>query len=503
MLQVMSTRQIAASTLWQIGSQIAMAILSVISVKFVAIGLSKELAGAYNSSYGYLQLFAILADFGLYAVSVREVSSTKHPEKILGALIVLRSIIALLSLGAALLIAWVIPAWAGSPLRIGITIASLVPFFTLLAGVLRTVFQVQYKMHLVFVAEVTQRILTASLMAIVIIAGIRLSDDLSVFSYFIGVGALGAIVLFICSMFFAVRLTKIRPCFDRVLLSSLLRKAMPYGVAFLCIALYRQFDLTLIALLRDDYAIQNAEYGFAARIAEMTYLIPTFLLNSTLPVLAARHDGGHRTDTLLGKTLFLILILGSLSALFSIFWARPIMQLLTTAAYLSTPDSPGADTALALLGAPMFLNGIVLFSFYTLLTKHEWKVLVSRMVIAVVLSLGLNLWLIPPLGFVGAIAASTITHLFLALTLLPAALKILPIAFPYHYVSKWLSFSAVLALALFITAPVLESISSIVLGMALVSLLLPLLAFSLRFHHLFTVRKSQGTVLDGIGTIVE
>ncbi len=499
----MSLRQIATSTLWQIASQLTMAVLSVISVKFVALGLSKELAGAYNSSYGYLQLFAILADFGLYAVSVREVSSAKNPERILGALIVLRSVIATLSLGAALVIAWVIPVWAGSQLRIGISIAALVPFFTLLAGVLRTVFQVQYKMHLVFIAEVTQRIVTASLMALVILMGIRLTSDVRVLNYFIGVGAVGAVVLFVLSFFFAIRLTTIRPCFDRVLLLHLLKKAMPYGVAFLCIALYRQFDLTMIALLRDDYAIQNAEYGFASRIAEMTYLIPTFLLNSTLPLLAERHDRGLRTETLLGKTLFIILVLGSLSALFSIFWARPIMRLLTTPAYLSLPGIPGADTALALLGAPMFLNGIVLFSFYTLLTKHEWKALVSRMVIAVIVSLGLNLWLIPRFGFVGATTTSTVVHLFLALTLLPAAIKVLPISFPFHYVSKWLSFSALVALILFVTAPILESVPSIVVGMGLVAVCLPVLAFFLRFHRIFFIKGSRGAMIEGFGNVVE
>ena len=42
-----------------------MASLSILTTKFVAIGLTKELAGNYNSAYGYLQLFGILADFGL------------------------------------------------------------------------------------------------------------------------------------------------------------------------------------------------------------------------------------------------------------------------------------------------------------------------------------------------------------------------------------------------------------------------------------------------------
>ncbi|MBT4585812.1 oligosaccharide flippase family protein, partial [Candidatus Peregrinibacteria bacterium] len=82
----MSTRQIASSTLWQIGSQITMAALSILTVKFVAIGLSKELAGNYNSAYGFLQLFGILADFGLYAVALREISRSElNREGVLGA----------------------------------------------------------------------------------------------------------------------------------------------------------------------------------------------------------------------------------------------------------------------------------------------------------------------------------------------------------------------------------------------------------------------------------
>ncbi len=483
----MSNRAIATSTLWQVGSQITMALLSTISVKFVALGLSQELAGAYNSAYGYLQLFAILADFGLYAVSVREVSSSKHPEKILGALIVLRSIIATLSLLTAIIIAWLVPAWVGSPLRIGIAIASLVPFFTLLAGVLRTVFQVKYKMHLVFIAEVTQRILTAGLMAVIIFMGIRLSDDLRVYEYFLWVGSAGAILLFILSVIFAVRLMRIRLCFEKEILMRLLRKAMPYGVAFLCIALYRQFDLTMISLLRDDYQLQNAAYGFASRISEMTYLIPTFLLNSTLPVLAEKHDRGQDTSSLLGKTLLIILLLGSTAALFSLLWSTPIMRLLTTDAYLATADHAGADTALMMLSAPMFLNGLVLFSFYTLLTKHEWKSLVSRMVIAVVLSVGLNLYLVPLSGFVGAIETSTVVHLFLAATLLPVALRSLPASFPREYVYQCLLYSAVLALFLWLSAPLLTSTLLTIAGVIGALLVMPALAYVLGLHRILVL----------------
>ncbi len=461
-----------------------MALLSTISVKFVAMGLSQQLAGEYNSAYAYLQLFAILADFGLYAVSVREVSSAKNPEKVLGALIVLRSIIATLSLGAGLLIAWHIPGWQNGILRKGILIAAFVPFFTLLAGVLRTVFQVKYKMHLVFIAEVSQRIVTAGFMAVIILMGIRLSTDPRVYEYFLWVGSAGALWLLIFSIFFAMRLTRIRLCFDREILGGLLRKSMPYGVAFLCIALYRQFDLTMIGLLRTDYALQNAPYGFASRISEMTYLIPTFLLNSTLPVLAERHDHGQQTSGLLGKTLFLILCLGSVSSLFSLFWARPVMRLLTTPAYLATSTHAGADTALHLLSVPMFCNGIVLFSFYTLLTKHEWKGLVWRMIVGVILSFSLNLYLIPRYGFVGAIETSTIVQIVLATLLLPAALRVLPAHFPQSYFFRWALFTVLLGFFLWVSAPLLVTMPEIMLGIFAATVVVPLLAYLLQFHTL-------------------
>ncbi len=492
----MSTRAIATSTLWQIASQAAMAVLSAVSVKCVAIGLSQELAGAYNSAYGYLQLFAILADFGLYAVSVREVSAANDKEKVLGGLLVLRSMIVVLSLGSAVLIAWFVPAWEGTPLPLGISIAAFVPFFTLLAGVLRTVFQVTFHMQYVFIAEVLQRVLTTGLMALLVLAGVRLSSDLRVYEWFLWIGAGGALLLFGLSGFFAVRFMRIRPTFEGALLLRLLKASAPYGVAFLCIALYRQFDLTMIAVLRTDFALQNSVYGFASRITEMTYLVPTFLLNSTLPVINQRLAQREPTDRLLGKTLLLILVFGSASALFALFFATPIMSLLTSPAYLEAAGQPGSDTALSLLAAPMFLNGIVLFSFYTLLTKHEWKPLVLCMIGAVLVSLALNVYWIPELGFIGAIRTSTVAHLFLCATLFPCALRSMPVTLPLSSLVRWGIFSSVLGACLYATAPFLSTLTASMIGLALGAVLAALIGYIAGFHRIFAFSAAPEDVIS-------
>ncbi len=480
----MSTRQIATSTLWQILSQAMMAAMSAVSVKCVALGLERELAGAYNSAYGYLQLFAILADFGLYAVSVREVSIAKDKSRILGSLLILRTMATVLSLGAAVGIVWLVPVWTNSPLRIGISIAALVPFFTLLAGVLRSIFQVQYKMYFVFIAEITQRVLTTGAMILIIYTGVHLSEDPATYQAFLWIGSLGAAVLFLLSLSFALRISTIRPCFDVQLLKQLFLKAAPYGLAYLCIALYRQFDLTMIALLRPDFADQNALYGFASRITEMTYIVPTFLLNSTLPILSERHEHKQPVDSLLGKTLLAVLILGSIAATFSFFWSRPIMLLLTTANYVTPLSSPGADTALRLLSAPQFLNGIVLFSFYVLLTRHAWKTLVSYMGIAAAMSVSLNLWMVPHFGFVGAISTLTIVHCFLAITLFRSANRALKTSFPWKTGLLWGGFFLCMALGAAFSAPFVTTTASTLIGLMIACVMIAGLAYLFRFHRL-------------------
>ncbi len=459
-----------------------MAALSILTVKFVAIGLTKELAGSYNSAYGYLQLFGILADFGLYAVSVREVSKTKDPSKILGALIVLRVIILMVSLGAALLLVWGMPQWSGTPLPMSVLIASLVPFFTLLAGIIRTVFQVNYKMHYVFLAEVTQRIITTGLIGSFIVLGVRQSTDLQHLHMMLFFGGVGAFVLFVISLFYADRLMKIRLVVDWKLIVDLAKKAAPFGLAYLCLAFYRQFDITMIALLRPDFQLQNAYYGFVVRMADMAFLLPTFLLNSTLPVLSEHDSKGEDTRVLLGKTFTVVMLIGVIAFLFAALWSRPLIQLLTTEQYLSTATRAGSDTALRLVSIPFLLNGVILYSFYVLLNRHVWKRLTLSLFAAAVLSLTLNYVLIPDYGFVGAAYTSIVVHVMLAIILLPQAIKEMPMQLDKVLMRQWAIFGLGLGLGLGLFRPILVNELSTLIGLIAMTILMGTLGWTLKLH---------------------
>lgn len=451
--QGMSDRRIAASTAWQLLSQATMAALSVVTVKCVAVGLSMEMAGFYNSAYGFLQIFGILADFGLYAVSIREVSRSANRATTLGALLTLRCAILLLSLGSALALAWILPVWQGTPLPVAVSIAAFVPALTLLAGVLRAAFQVEHAMHYVFIAEVSQRVVTVLLLGAALLLGVRGSTEPSMLFAFLAVGAAGSGVLLGLSLVFVRRVTAVRPSFDRAELARLLTLALPYGAAFLATALYRQTDVALIAVLRTDFAFQNASYGFVQRVMDMAYLFPTFLLNSVLP-----HLTGKDSDApLLQRTFVGTVLLSGGCALFAAVWARPLMALLTTDAYLSHGAEPGSDTALELLAVSMFCNGVIVFGFYVLLAAHRWRPLVFTLAVAAALSLSLNVRLITQFGFIGASMTSVVVHAFAATALLVHALRTTGLRLPWKGLLRTACWYGLLAGVLVVVKPLLSS----------------------------------------------
>jgi O-antigen/teichoic acid export membrane protein len=491
----MPTKQIASSTLWQLASQVTMAALSILTVKFVAIGLTKELAGNYNSAYGYLQLFGILADFGLYAVGVREIARAKDRSSILSALIVIRFVVLILSLTLALVLVWILPQWRGTPLPLSVTIAALVPFFTLLAGILRTVFQVHYRMHPIFAAEVTQRVITTGLIGTFIAVGVRGSHDLQILHMFLFIGGIGAFTLFLISFVAAQKLERVRFTVDRSTIVSVLRQSLPFGIAFLCMAAYRQLDITLIALLRPDFEIQNAEYGFVLRMVDMGFIIPTFLLNSVLPTLSDEDARGGDTRLLLGRTFLTLLLLGIIAALFSVFWARPLIQLLTTDAYLSTVHRYGSDTALTLLGIPVLLNGIVQYGFYVLLNRGRWKPLVTVLALGAASSVALNITLIPTYGYLGSALTSNAVHIVLAIILTVAALRTMPIALPKTAMIRVAIFGVIFGVGLWTSRPLLTGEIPTVIALGLSTVVMGLLLWSTGIPEILQEGKTKANLI--------
>ena len=295
-------------------------------------------------------------------------------------------------------------------------------------------------------------------------------------------GGIGALILLVISYVYGSKLLRIKPSIDITLMKELCIKAAPFGLAYLCLAFYRQFDVTMIALLRDDFELQNAYYGFVVRMADMGFVLPTFLLNSTLPVLSERDARGEDTRVLLGKTMVMILMICTIAFLFAALWPRPLIALLTSEQYLSTALTPGSDTALRLFAVPFMLNGLIMYAFYVLLNKHIWKQLVASLFVAAIAALSLNLLWIPTLGFVGASYTSIVVHCGLAAILLPQALKVMPLTLTKSLLIQWLVFSVATATGLVLFKPLLVNDIATVIGLVAMTTVMGATVWGLKLH---------------------
>jgi O-antigen/teichoic acid export membrane protein len=164
--------------------------------------------------------------------------------------------------------------------------------------------------------------------------------------------------------------------------------------------LMNQIDIILLGQIAD--ARQAALFAASWRLAS---LVPFALIGLAMmsgPLIAAAHDRGstdemHRVSSIVARAGFAFALIGAL-ALFAL--GKPLLGLFG-------PEFVAAYPVLLIL----LLGGIVnaftgVVAYFMLLTGHERQAL-AIFVGALVLSVALNLWLIPRFGALGAAIASS------------------------------------------------------------------------------------------------
>lgn len=77
----MPTKKIYTNTLAQIAGKVATAIISIGMIKIITGYLDIAGYGLYSKIYNYLSIFAVIADLGLYTITVRELTKYVHDER--------------------------------------------------------------------------------------------------------------------------------------------------------------------------------------------------------------------------------------------------------------------------------------------------------------------------------------------------------------------------------------------------------------------------------------
>jgi len=424
-------RKILENTFVQVAGKVVTAGLSIIVLKIISGYLGTAGYGDYTTVYQFLAFFGIAADFGIYTITVKEMSKdeTKIP-MILGNVMGLRTALAIITMALAVLVAYIIPIYSDTVIPMGVLIATMATFFTLLNGTISSVLQVHLKMQYATIGLIIGKI--ASVVYMAAVAYILFTQDLvQGFNHLLWAGVLGNLVMFLITGYYVQRFAKITYRFDFAYWKKIFITSLPYGVALVLNTIYFRLDVLLMSFLLPhttvlaDGTVSCAEklcsdtevglYGVAMRFLEMLVIIPIYFMNSVLPVMTRFiEEKSNRIRDLMQYSFDFLAATGIPILVGGFVLAIPIINFISDPEFVSgNTYMYGSDIAVRILMFAMFFSFInALFGFTLVVLDKQIKLMYVNAAM-VLFNLVSNIYVIPIWGFRGAASTSVLTELII------------------------------------------------------------------------------------------
>jgi O-antigen/teichoic acid export membrane protein len=352
--------------------------------------------GRFATMIVYVTLIGILADLGLQTVFIRDASRDhtvlpRYLANLLSARLFL-SLLGLVILAVALRLL--------SPALFPYTVAAFVLLLTTsYSSLLRAVFYIRGRLAFEAIAIVAESLLLLGLTIVAI--EVKASWDAFLWVY-------SASYLFTCLFAFAVirwgwheHITiGLEPAFVRRLLAA----GLPLALAFTITTIYAQLDIVLLQLFKNFQVV--GWYSAANKYIDAVAWVPQSAMGAVFPALALLAAGDRRRLVFAyEKSYKMLAILGLPLAVGLGVTADSIVHV--------TRGFEQSIPALRILAPSVVLLFVNNAFIYTLTAINRQFDFTRLAVFSLAVNVALNLALIPPYGYLGAAAASTITEVAL------------------------------------------------------------------------------------------
>jgi O-antigen/teichoic acid export membrane protein len=374
--------------------------IALVTVFATANSLGRLGNGEFQATVTYIALISILIDLGFNTLYTRE--GARNPERIPYYLRNVLSSRALFALPALLVLALTMGLSGLGPLLVP---AFLVMVLSAYSNVLRSTFYatgaLTYEAYAILAESIV--LLGGTLYGVYTHRGV----DFFLWCY-------AASYTFSCIYFTAVisarRMVRWGWELDRAFVLSWFRKGLPFALAFVITTLYFKIDVPILLSFRG--LAEVGLYTFAYKPIESLLFVPVTIMNVAFPVLAVYHTESRERLHNATNRFF--------KALFGLGWPITVGTVLLAPGINGLFDrshqfGPSA-AALQVLGAGIFLM-FVTNAFIAALNAMDRQVLFTwAALVSLVVNVGLNLFLIPAFGYLGAAWATNLTELALLVT---------------------------------------------------------------------------------------
>lgn len=423
-LDHMPNRKIYTNTLAQIAGKIITAMISIFLIKLLTSYLDVAGYGLYSKIYNYLSIFAVIADLGLYTITVRELTKYSDNDemisKINGNILSLRTISGIIIIFLSISIA---PFLAGydSPMALtGIFIVSLFTLMGLINSSLMSYLQATLHTEFSLIANTCGKLLTFGM--ILVFATLffprGITPDIDIFVLVMIAWLCGNILMTGLTWWYSRKYHLIRFHWDKEYIRHILSISMPYWLALFLGVIFFKVDIILLSLLEDSDITDTsiALYALPMKIVEVGMMYGTIFLNSLLPVLttAIEKNDQKKVEWLTGKGFELLFWFGLAIALFGYSYAYEITRLISSSEFITTTVMWYSTVDAMRIVIWIFLFYFVSsLSTYIMIARGEQ----SRMMwingsIAIVNIIG-NLLVIPWYSFIGSAWVTLVTQILL------------------------------------------------------------------------------------------
>jgi O-antigen/teichoic acid export membrane protein len=360
--------------------------------------LGSERYGRFAAMVVYVTLVGVVADLGLQTIFIRDVARdrrlfTRYLANLLSARLLL-SIVALALLAAVLRLL--------SPVLFPYTLAGFALLLTTsYSSLLRAVFYIRGRLLYEAIAIVVEALLLLGLTVFAI--NRRASWDAFLWVY-------AASYLFTCLFAFGVLRWRWRERiivrFEADFVRGLLVAGLPLALGFTITTIYAQLDVVLLQLFKGFQMV--GWYSAANRFIDAVAWIPQSAMGAIFPALSMLSAGERRHLAFAYEKSYKMLAVIALPLAVGI--AITADSLVHLAAPHGFEQSIPALRILAPSVALLFVNNAFIYT----LTAMNRQLDFTRLSLATLaVNVVLNLILIPPYGYLGAAAASTLTELAL------------------------------------------------------------------------------------------
>jgi O-antigen/teichoic acid export membrane protein len=389
------TVRLAANTLVQAVGTVVTSLVGFFTFVAITRGLGPEAFGDFTAATVFLLIPVVLADVGLSAALLREISADPgRTEPAMRAALPLRALIAVGAVAVSVGVAVVAPF--NDQMTEAILIACFGAVLTIMTFALQPVLQAELKMHWAVAANLVGRLVTLGLTLAALAAGLG-------FKSVVAAQVIGIAATFVLHVVAVAAIVPLWPVLNTRYWRRLVGGSVALGLAIALSQIFFRVDTVILALLRS--AEEVGYYGAAYRFVELVVLIPAAAAASVFPPLMRFIAGQDPRSFGLVQKAFDVLLAAAVP-LTIVMLAYP-EQLITLAA--GPEFRPGSDALRLLAPYALFAFANGLFWRVLMATQRD-RLLLGTSIFVLVANIALNLIFVPIYGFKAAAAIAVVSE---------------------------------------------------------------------------------------------